>query len=140
MHWIVAGLIAGVGAFFADYVMWGKVFTGPEMHAFGTMPPTPEEQKKLMAANLPKSALLALAFGVLLAWFYHQLKGGLWAKGGGPLAGMEFATMLWLCTIALSTVGSGVWYDKVRPLLKATFWSWLVRMNVAGIIVGLLVW
>jgi hypothetical protein len=140
MHWIVAGLIAGVGAFFADYVMWGKVFTGPEMHAFGTMPPTPEEQKKLMAANMPKSALLALAFGVLLAWFYHQLKGGLWAKGGGPLAGMEFATMLWLCTIALSTVGSGVWYDKVRPLLKATFWSWLVRMNVAGIIVGLLVW
>jgi hypothetical protein len=103
------------------------------------MPPTPEEQKKLMAANMPKSALLALGFGVLLAWFYHQLKGGLWAKGGGPLAGMEFATMLWVCTIALSTVGSGVWYDKVRPLLKATFWSWLVRMNVAGIIVGLLV-
>ena len=139
MHWIVAGLIAGVGAFFADYVMWGKVFTGPDMHAFGTMPPTPAEQQKLMVANLPKSALLALIFGVLLAWFYHQLKAGLWAKGGGPLAGMEFATMLWLCTIALSTVGSGVWYDKVRPLLKATFWSWLVRMNVAGIIVGLLV-
>jgi len=139
MHWIVAGLIAGVGAFFADYVMWGKVFTGPEMHAFGTMPPTPAEQKKLMAANMPKSALLALIFGVLLAWFYHQLKPGLWAKGGGPLAGMEFATMLWSCTIALSTLGSGVWYDKVRPLLKATFWSWLVRLNVAGIIVGLLI-
>jgi hypothetical protein len=136
MHWIVAGLIAGVGAFFADWVMWGKVFTGPEMNPFGTMPPTPEEQKKLMAANMPKSALLALAFGVVLAWFYHQLKAGLWAKGGGPLAGMEFATMLWVSTIALSTIGSGVWYDKVRPLLKATFWSWLVRMNVAGIIVG----
>src|SRR5207247_1023143 len=42
MSWIVAGLVAGVGAFFADYVMWGKVFTGPEMRAFGTMPPTPE--------------------------------------------------------------------------------------------------
>lgn len=139
MHWIVAGLIAGVGAFFADYVMWGKVFTGPEMQAFGTFPPTPEEGKKMMAANMPKSALLALAFGVVLAWFYHQLKAGLWAKGGGPLAGMEFATMLWVSTIALSTIGSGVWYDKVRPLLKATFWSWLVRMNVAGIIVGLLV-
>jgi len=89
MHWIVAGLIAGVGAFFADYVMWGKVFTGPDMHAFGTTPPTPAEQQKLMAANLPKSALLALIFGVLLAWFYHQLKAGLWAKGGGPLAGMS---------------------------------------------------
>jgi len=139
MHWIVAGLIAGVGAFFADYVMWGKVFTGPAMEAFGTFPPSPEEGKKMMAANLPKSAVLSLVFGVLLAWFYHQLKAGLWAAGGGPLAGMEFATMLWLSTIALSTIGSGVWYDKVRPLLKATFWSWLVRMNVAGIIVGVFV-
>ena len=139
MHWIVAGLIAGVGAWIADYVMWGKVFTGPEMHAFGTMPPTPEEQKKVMAANMPKSAVLALVFGVLLAGFYQRLKAGLWVQGGGPLAGMEFATMLWLITIALSTIGSGVWYDKVRPLLKATFWSWLVRVNVAGLLVGLLI-
>src|SRR2546426_2399947 len=82
---------------------------------------------------------LALVFGLLLACSYQRLKGGLWVQGGGPLAGMEFATLLWLCTIALSTLGSGVWYDKVRPLLKATFWSWLVRMNVAGLIVGLLV-
>ena len=82
---------------------------------------------------------LALVFGVLLACSYQRLKGGLWVQGGGPLAGMEFATLLWLCTIALSTLGSGVWYDKVRPLLKATFWAWLVRMNVAGLIVGLLV-
>ena len=139
MHWIVAGLIAGVGAWIADYVMWGKVFTGPEMHAFGTMPPRPEDAKKMMAANMPKAAVLSLLFGVLLACSYQRLKGGLWVQGGGPLAGMEFATLLWLCTIALSTVSSGVWYDKVRPLLKATFWSWLVRMNVAGLIVGLLV-
>ena len=139
MNWIVAGLIAGVGAFFADYVMWGKVFTGPEMHAFGTMPSRPEDAKKMMAANMPKAAVLSLLFGVLLACSYQRLKGGLWVQGGGPLAGMEFATLLWLCTIALSTVSSGVWYDKVRPLLKATFWSWLVRMNVAGLIVGLLV-
>lgn len=139
MNWIVAGLIAGVGAFLADYVMWGKVFTGPEMNAFGTPRATPEEVKKMMAANMPKSAALALVFGVLLACSYQRLKGGLWVQGGGPLAGMEFATMLWLTTIALSTIGSGVWYDKVRPLLKAMFWSWLVRMNVAGLIVGLLV-
>jgi hypothetical protein len=139
MSWIVAGLIAGVGAFVADYVMWGKVFTGPEMHAFGTMPPTPEEQKKLMAANMPKSAALALVFGLLLALGYDRLKGGLWVQGGGPLAGMEYATLLWVTTIALSTLGSGVWYDKVRPLLKATFWAWLVRLNVAGLIVGLLI-
>jgi hypothetical protein len=139
MNWIVAGLIAGVGAFLADYVMWGKVFTGPEMEAFGTPRATPEEVKKMMAANMPKSAALTLVFGVLLACSYQRLKGGLWVQGGGPLAGMEFATMLWLTTIALSTIGSGVWYDKVRPLLKAMFWSWLVRMNVAGLIVGFLV-
>src|SRR2546426_5872093 len=66
-------------------------------------------------------------------------KGGLWVQGGGPLAGMEFGTLLWLSTIALSTIGSGVWYDKVRPLLKATFWAWLVRVNGAGLIVGFLV-
>src|SRR6266705_2414618 len=139
MTWIVAGLIAGVGAFFADYVMWGKVFTGPEMHGFGTMPPTPDERKKMMLPAMLKSGALALVFGLLLACSYERLKGGLWVQGGGPLAGMEFATLLWLCTIALSTLGSGVWYDKVRPLLKATFWSWLVRMNVAGLIVDLLV-
>ena len=113
MSWVVAGLIGGVGAFFADYVMWGKVFT-KGMEAFGTFPPSPEEGKKMMAANLPKSAVLALLFGVLLAWFYGRLKGGLWVQGGGPLAGMEFATILWLPTIALSTIGGSIWYDKVR--------------------------
>src|SRR5947208_15810808 len=111
MSWIVAGLVAGVGAIFAHYVMWGKVFTGPEMRAFATMPPTPEEGKKMMAANMPKAAALALVFGLLLACSYQQLKGGLWAKGGGPLAGMEFATLLWLFTIELFTIGSGAWYD-----------------------------
>jgi len=88
---------------------------------------------------MPKAAALALVFGLLLACSYQRLKGGLWVQGGGPLAGMEFGTLLWLSTIALSTLGSGVWYDKVRPLLKATFWAWLVRMNVAGLIVGFLV-
>ena len=138
MNWIVAGLIAGVGAFFADYVMWGKVFT-KGMEQYGSLPSSPEEGKKMMAANLPKAAVLALLFGVLLAWFYGRLKGGLWVQGGGPLAGMEFATILWLPTIALSTIGSGIWYDKVRRLHNATFWSWLVRMNVAGLLVGVLV-
>ena len=87
---------------------------------------------------MPKSALLALVFGVLFAWFYGQFRGALWVKNGGLLAGMEFATVLWLPTIFLSTLGSGVWYDKVRPLLKATAVSWLVRMNVTGLLVGLL--
>jgi hypothetical protein len=138
MNWVVAGLIAGVGAFFADYVMWGKVFN-KGMEAFGTMPSTPEAQKTMMGPMLVKAGALALVFGVLFAWFYGRLQGGLWVQGGGALAGMEFATILWLPTIALSTLGSGVWFDKVRPLLKATFWAWLVRMNVAGLLVGLLV-
>ena len=81
MSGIVAGLIGGVGAFFADWVMWGKVFTGPEMQAFGTFPPTPEEGKKMMAANMPKAAVLALLFGVLFAWFYGQFRSALWVKG-----------------------------------------------------------
>ncbi|PYO61920.1 MAG: hypothetical protein DMD28_07360 [Gemmatimonadetes bacterium] len=134
MNWIVAGLIAGVGAFLADWVMWGKVFT-KGMEAYGTMPTSPEEVKKMMGPNLLKSGVLALLFGVLLAWFYGRLKGGLWVQGG-PLAGMEFATILWLPTIAVQTIGNGIWYDKVRRLNNATFWSWLVRMNVAGLLVG----
>src|SRR5256714_6728307 len=139
MNWIVAGLIAAVGAFFSDYVMWGKVFTGPEMRAFGTMPPTPEEQKKMMVPAMLKSAALALVFGLLLACGYQRLKGGLWVQGGGPLAGMEYATLLWLSTIALSTLGSGVWYDQVRPLLKATFWSWLRPPYGSGRIIRIVV-
>ena len=134
MNWIVAGLIAGVGAFLADWVMWGKVFT-KGMEAYGTMPTSPEEVKKMMGPNLLKSGVLALLFVVLLAWFYGRLKGGLWVQGG-PLAGMEFATILWLPTIAVQTIGNGIWYDKVRRLNNATFWSWLVRMNVAGLLVG----
>ena len=137
MSWFVAGLIAGVGAYLTDWLMWGKVFTSG-MDQLRT-PMSPEHLKTFMGPAMIKAAALALIFGLLLACSYQRLKGGLWVQGGGPLAGMEFATLLWLCTIALSTIGSGVWYDKVRPLLKATFWAWLVRMNVAGLIVGLLV-
>ncbi|HMA43554.1 MAG TPA: hypothetical protein VKO86_06035 [Gemmatimonadales bacterium] len=136
MSWVLAGLIAGVAAWFADYFMWGKVFT-KGMDLFVTPPPA--GQPVNMGPMMVKSAVLSLIFGVLLAWLYRRFMLALWVTGGGPLAGMEFATVLWLPTIALSTLGSGVWYDKARPLLNATFWSWLVRMNVAGIVVGLLV-
>src|SRR2546430_15603465 len=122
MNWIVAGLIAGVGAFFADFVMWGKVFTGPEMRTFSTMPPTPEERKKMMLPAMMKSAVLALVFGLLLACGYQRLKGGLWVQGGGPLAGVGVAALLLLSSIALSTLRSAGWYGKVPRLLKATFW------------------
>src|SRR3989442_5361218 len=127
MNWILAGLLAGVGAFFSDFVMWGKVFTGPEMRAFGTMPPTPEEQKKMMLPAMLKSAVLALVFGLLLACGYQRLKGGLWVQGGGLLAGMEYATLLWLSTIPLSTPGNGRGYDKGRPPLKGTVPAWVIR-------------
>jgi len=116
MSWIVAGLIAGVGAYLTDWLMWGKVFT-KGMESLST-PRSPEQMKTFMGPAMTKAAVLALVFGLLLACSYRRLKGGLWVQGGGPLAGMEFATLLWLCTIALSTIGSGVWYDNVRRSSK----------------------
>ncbi len=136
MNWIVAGLIAGVVAYLADFVMWSKVFT-KGMEAFATPPPAGQQVQ--MGPMMIKAAALALLFGIVFAYLYARFKASLWVAGGGPLAGMEFATVLWLPTIALSTIGSGVWFDKVRPLFKAEFWSWLVRMNVAGLVTGLLI-
>ena len=136
MSSLVAGLIAGVVAYLVDWLMWGKVFT-KGMEAFADQL-TPEQMKAFMAPAMAKSAVLALVFGVLFAWFYGQFRPSLWAQPGGPLAGMEFATVLWLPTICLSTLGGSVWYRRVRPLHNATMWSWLVRMNAAGAVVGLL--
>src|SRR5258708_36987582 len=91
--WIVAGLIAGVVAYLADWVVWSKVFT-TGLEPFG-MQMSPEEMKKFMGPALVKSAGLALVYGVLFAWFYGQVRGALWVRCGGPVAGMEFATVLW---------------------------------------------
>ena len=98
---------------------------------------SPEEMKKFMGPALAKSAVLSLAFGFLFAWFYGRFHGALWVAGGGPLAAMEFATVLWV-PILLAMVGSSVWYTKVKSLQMATCWAWLIRMNAAGIAVGLL--
>jgi len=136
MNWI-AGLVAGVVVYLADWVLWSKVFT-TGMDAYVTQM-SPEEMKKFMGPALAKSAVLSLAFGFLFAWFYGRFRGALWVRGGGPLGGMEFATVLWLPTIFLAMVGSGVWYMKVKSLQMATCWAWFIRMNVAGIAVGLLV-
>ena len=136
MSWWLAGLLAGLAAWFADFFLWTKVFT-KGMDEYMTKPPA--GQALNMGTMMVKSALLSLVFGVLLAFLYSRFMGNLWVQGGGVLAGMEFATILWLPTIALSTVGTGVWYDRVRALMNATFWAWLIRMNVAGIVVGLLV-
>ena len=136
MSWIVAGLIGGVVAWIADYVLWSKVFTkGMENLALEL---SPEEMKKFMGPAMLKSAVLAFVFGVLFAYLYQQFRSDLWVTGGGILAGMEFATVLWLPTIGLQTIGSGVWYVKARGLLSATFWAWLIRMNVVGVVVALL--
>jgi len=136
MNWVVAGLIAGVIVYVVDYVMWGKVFT-KGLDVFVTAM-TPDEMKRFMGPALVKSALLSLAFGVLFAWFFGRFRPSLWVHSGSWLAGMEFATVLLLPTIFLATMGSSVWYVRARPLHMAMCWAWLVRMNVAGIVVGLL--
>jgi hypothetical protein len=133
--WIVAGLIAGVVAYLVDWVVWSKVFT-TGLESFG-MQMSPEEMKKFMGPALVKSAVLSLVYGVLFAWLYARFRGALWVQGGGVFAGMEFATVLWL-PICLAMLGSSVWYVKAKSLQMATCWAWLIRMNAAGIVVGLL--
>ena len=134
MNWIVAGLITGAVAYVVDFVMWSKVFT-KGMEQYVTSPPA--GQQVAMGPLLAKAAALALVFGLIFAGLYAHFKTSLWATG--ILGGMEFGTILWLPTIGLETIGSGVWFDRVRPLLWAQFWSWLVRVNVAGIVVALLI-
>lgn len=135
MNWWLAGLIVGVVAWLADWVLWSKVFMkGME----NLVTPPPAGQALNMGPMMIKSFLLSIAFGLIFTYLYVRFSPSLWVSGGGPMAGMEFATVLWLPTIALSTLGTGVWYDKARALMNATFWAWLIRMNVAGIVVGLL--
>lgn len=135
MSWWIAGLIAGVIAYLVDYVMWGKVFT-KGMDAFAVMPAPGQPMN--MGPMLMKSAVLSLLFGLFLAFVYAKFMGSLWVTGGGPLAGMEFAAVLWL-PIAFQTTGGAVWYTKAKPLFDATCWAWLARMLAAGLVVGLLI-
>jgi hypothetical protein len=135
MSWWIAGLIAGVATFFVDYVMWGKVFT-KGMDAFAVMPAPGQPMN--MGPMLMKSAGLCLLFGLFLAFVYAKFMGSLWVMGGGPLAGLEFATVLWL-PIAFQTTGGSVWYTKVKPLFDATCWAWLARMLAAGLVLGLFI-
>ncbi len=133
MNWILAGLIAGLVAWFADYFMWSKVFT-TGMESYGTM----EGAQERMGGMMVKSAASALTWGVLFAYLYRHYMNSLWV-GSGPLAGMELATTLWLSTVVFVNIGTAIWYDKARRLLSAQVWAWLVRTNAAGIVVGLLV-
>ena len=136
MSWIVAGLIAGVVAWLVDWLMWGKIFT-KGMDLFMMQMP-PDEMKKFMMQAMVKTTVMALVFGVIVAGLYGRFRSDLWVQPGGPLAGMEFGAVLWLPTIAMSTVGSGIWYVKARPLQMATFWAWLARLLAVGLVVGLL--
>src|SRR5256712_14116204 len=95
--------------------------------------------KEFMGPALAKSAAPSFVLGVLRAGFYARFRGALWVQNGPPLAGMEFATVLWLPTIFLAMVGSSVWYVKAKSLQMAACWEWLIRMNAAGLVVGLLV-
>jgi hypothetical protein len=131
--WIVAGLIAGVVVYVVDYVMWGKVFT-KGMESFADQL-SPEQMKAFMGPALIKSAVLSLLFGLVFAYVYGRLRTALWVEGGGPLAGMEFGTVLWL-PILFATVGGSIWWTRVRALHRATMWAWLVRVNAAGLVVG----
>lgn len=133
MNWFVAGLVGGVVAWLADYVLWTKVFTRG-MEGYVTPPPG---GRMNMGPMLGKSASLALLYGVVFAFVYRQFMFSLWT-GPGPAGGMELATILWL-PLAFACIGSNVWYDKTRTLMNAQMWAWLVRMNAAGLVVGQLV-
>ena len=133
--WVVAGLIAGVVMYLVDYAMWGKVLT-KGLEAFADQL-SPEQMKAFMGPALMKSAVLSLLFGVVFAYVYGQLRTALWVAGGGPLAGMEFGTVLWL-PVLFATVGGSIWYTRVRALHRATMWAWLARLNAAGLVVGFL--
>ncbi len=134
MNWIGAGLVIAIVAYVTDFVLWSFVFTtGMDQYFSGTK----EDARATMGLKLTKSAALTLVFGLVFALVYTQLRTNLWAKG--VLGGLEFGTILWLPTIALQNVGSGVWFDKVRPLLKAQFWGWLIKLNIAGLVAALLI-
>lgn len=133
--WVVAGLIAGVVVYLVDYVMWGKVFT-TGMESFAD-PLSPEQMKAFMGPALMKSAVLSLLFGLVFAYVYGRLRSALWVEGGGPIAGMEFATVLWL-PVLFVTLGGSIWWTRLRALHRATMWAWLARLNAAGLVVGFL--
>ncbi len=132
MNWIQSGLAGGLVAYVADYIMWGKVFTtGMESYR------TEANLEARLPGMIVQSAILALLWGLVFAFLYRHFKGHLWVPPG-PVAGMELATTLWGATILFLTAGSAVWYDKARRLLNAQGWSWLVRMNAAAAVIGVL--
>ena len=135
MNWLVAGLIAGLAAYIADWVLWSRVIGAKGMEAFATPPAA--GQPVNMGPLMLKSALLALAYGVVFAFVYRRFLGTLWTAPG-VLGAMELATVMWL-PLAFASTGCNVWFDRTRRLVSAQMWVWLIRMNAAAIVVGLFV-
>lgn len=136
MSWtlIGVGVVTAIVAYMLDFVLWTKVFTAG-IRELSSL--TPGKAKGQMGSMMAKSFANTLVFGIVFALVYARLKNGLWASG--VLGGMEFGTILWLLTIAVASIGNGIWLDKVRTLAKANFWAWLIKLNVAGIVVALLI-
>ena len=137
MSWLVAGLIGGVVAWIAGLrAVEQSVHEGDGASRAGS--PSPEEMKAFMGPAMAKSAVLAFAFGNPLRVSVPPIPLRPLGVGRRPSPAWSSATVLWLPTIALQTLGSGVWYVKAQGLLRATFWAWFIRMNVVGLVVGLL--
>ncbi len=128
MYWTIlwVGVVTGVVAHIIDFVLWSFVFT----QGIGELSSIHGDKEKM------KAQMRSMVFGILFVLVYARLRSGLWATG--ILGGMEFGTILWLPTIAISSISNSIWLDKVRPLAWASFWAWLIRLNVAGIVAALL--
>ncbi len=134
MNWTIVwvGLTAGIVAYLVDFVLWSFVFT-KGMRELSSVAPGQVRMGPLLA----KSFANALVFGLVFALSYAKLRGSLWA--GGIPGGMEFGTILWLPTIAIASVGNAIWLDRVRPVARANFWTWLIKLNAAGIVAALFI-
>ncbi len=137
MYWTVlwVGVVTGVVAHIIDFVLWSFVFT-KGIGELSSLHGDKDKMKAQMGSMVAQSFINTLVFGILLVLVYARLRSGLWATG--VLGGMEFGTILWLPTIAISSISNCIWLDKVRPLAWASFWTWLIRLNVAGIVAALL--
>ena len=138
MIWTViwVGIVTAIAAYLLDYVLWTYVFT-EGIGELSSMHADKEKLKSQMPLMLAKSALNTLLFGIVFVMIYARLKDCLWARG--VLGGLEFGTILWLPTIALSSIGSNIWLDRIRAAADANFWTWLIKLNVAGVIAALLI-
>ncbi len=134
MSWNIlwVGVLAGIVAYLLDFVLWSFVFTKGIRELSSVAP-----GQVRMGPLLAKSFANALVFGLVFAFSYARLRSGLWT--GGIPGGMEFGTILWLPTIAIASVGNAIWLDRVRPVAQANFWTWLIKLNAAGIVAAIFI-